>query len=103
MLKIKKGDTIYVITGKDRGKTGKVLRVSPTKGRIMVEGIALQTRHRRPRRAGEKGQRVTIPGMVDISNVKLLCATCNKPTRVGMHIEGGRKQRVCKKCGASVS
>lgn len=98
--KIKKGDNVIVITGKDRGKTGKVLRVIPLKHRIAVEGIALQTRHRRSRKAREKGQKISVPGMISTSNIKLICSSCGKPTRVGFQIAEDGKHRLCKKCKA---
>lgn len=102
-MKIRKGDTIAIMTGKDRGKTGKVLRVFPRENRILVGGAALQTRHRRARRAREKGQRVTIPGPIALSNVKVVCGSCGKPTRVGFQIGESVKLRVCRKCGSTLS
>ena len=103
-MKVKKGDNVKIITGKDRGKSGKVIRVFPTKNRVMVEDMALQTKHRKPRRGGEKGQRVTIPGPINVSNVMVICGKCNKPTRLGFHIDKdtNTKVRVCKQCGANV-
>lgn len=100
-MKIKKGDTVYVRRGKDRGKQGTVLRVFSREGRVLVEGIGLQIRHRRPRRSGEKGQRVTIPGPIAIANVQVLCPSCGKPTRIAFRQTGEEKQRVCKKCDTS--
>jgi large subunit ribosomal protein L24 len=98
-MKIKKGDTVIIISGKDRGKTGKVLRAFPKEGRIIVEGVNLRKKHVRPRRAGEKGQIIALPVSIDASNVKLICQNCGKPTRVGYKIEGEKKYRICKKCG----
>jgi large subunit ribosomal protein L24 len=102
MEKIRKGDTVIIAKGKDRGKSGKVIRIFPRTKRLIVEGIALQSRHRRPRKAGEKGQRVTIPGPIAVGNVRLLCPSCGKATRVGFQLTGTVKQRVCKKCGATI-
>jgi len=102
-MKIRKGDTVMVMTGKDRGKTGKVLRVVPKQARLLVEGVALQTRHRRPRKANEKGQRVSIPGLISSSNVRIICSSCNKPARIGLQASGTTKQRICKRCGATVA
>ena len=103
-LKIRKGDTVKVIAGKDRGKTGKVLRVYPGDNRVLIEDIALRTKHRRARRQGEKGQRVSVPGPIDASNVMVVCDKCGKATRVAHHVDGeaGTKDRVCKQCGATL-
>jgi large subunit ribosomal protein L24 len=107
-MKIIKGDNVLVICGKDRAKTGKVLRAFPKKGRILVEGVNIAKKNQRPRRQGEKGQIVSLPKPIDISNAKLICPKCAKPTRVGYkEIEGkkaGQKQsvRVCKKCQAEI-
>jgi len=98
-MKIKKGDTVLIISGKDRGRKGKVLESFPKESRILVEGINLRKKHQRPRRAGEKGQIITLPAQIDISNVKLICSKCGKPTRVGFKIVESKKFRICKKCG----
>ncbi|MBZ1356165.1 MAG: 50S ribosomal protein L24 [Candidatus Nealsonbacteria bacterium] len=97
-MKIKKGDTILLITGKDRGKKGKVLQVIPTKDKVVVDNINLKKKHVRPKKSGEKGQVVEFSAPVDISNVKLVCPKCSKPSRVGYIIVDGKKDRVCKKC-----
>jgi len=98
-MKIKKGDTILVISGKDRLKTGKVLNVFPKEGTIIVEGINLRKKHIKPKRSGEQGQIVQVPVPLSVSNVKLICQKCQKPTKTGYRIEKGKKYRVCKKCG----
>lgn len=97
-MKIRKGDTVLVKKGDDRGRTGKVMKVFPIKGSILVEGINIQKKHRRPKKEGEKGQIVEKPGLMSISNVQLICPKCNKPTRVGIKLENKKKKRVCKKC-----
>ena len=97
-MKIKKNDTVLIISGKDKGKQGKVLEAFPGEGRIMVEGINLRKKHQRPKKSGEKGQIVTLPGPVDVSNVKIICPKCKKPARIGYKVEEKRKTRVCKKC-----
>lgn len=112
-MKIRKGDTVKIIIGKDRGKTGKVLQVLRKEGknnRVVIEGLNLKYRHLRPRREREKGQRIMFPAPMDISNVMLVCPKCGKPTRVGYKVldkktelRKERKQRVCKKCGAILS
>jgi len=101
-MKIKKGDTILVISGKDRGRKGKALKVFPKEGKILVEGINLRKKHQKPKRTGEKGQIVTLPGLINISNVKLICPKCGKATRVGYIIVENKKYRICKKCGQEI-
>lgn len=100
-MKIKKGDTVKMLSGKDRGKTGKVLHVLPKEGKVSVEGLNIRVKHVRPRRQGEKGQRIQFPGMVASSKVMLVCPSCGKPTRVGGWKEGEKKMRQCRKCKAT--
>ncbi|PIR93340.1 50S ribosomal protein L24 [Candidatus Falkowbacteria bacterium CG10_big_fil_rev_8_21_14_0_10_43_10] len=105
-MKIKTGDKIKIISGKDKGKTGKVLQVFPSKKLISVEGRNLLIKHLRPRRQGEKGQRVEFPAPFNISNAMLICPKCGKASRLGYKItavgaEGQKKKvksRICKKC-----
>lgn len=101
-MKIKKNDIVKMLAGKDSAKTGKVLRVYPTEGKVVVENLNLMKKHNRPRKEGEKGQRVEIPRKIDISNVALICPTCGKATRVGYVIKGEDKVRECKKCKAEL-
>lgn len=101
-MKIRKGDTVKVIAGNDRGKTGKVLSVSPSAGRLLVEGINLRTKHVRSRRQGQKGEVVKIPLPVPIARLAVVCPHCAKPTRVGMRAGEKGKVRVCKKCGGEI-
>lgn len=101
-MKLKKGDTVLIISGKDRGKKEKILKAFPKKDKILVEGINLRKKHQKPKRSGEKGQIVHMPGPISISNVKLICSKCGKPTRVGYKIVEKRKYRICKKCKAEV-
>ncbi len=97
-MKLKKGDTVLIMSGKDRGKKGKIFQVFPKENRILVEGINLKKKHQKPRKSGEKGQIVSIPGPVAASAAKLICSKCGKPTRVGYHILKENKTRICKKC-----
>lgn len=99
--KIRKGDTVSVLLGKDRGKKGSVMAVLPQadKVRVIVEGLNMAMKHVRPRRSGEKGQRVSVPAPIDISNVQLVCPACKKKTRVAIEESNDRKSRKCKKCG----
>lgn len=101
-MKIKKGDTVLIISGKDKNKTGKVIEVSPKDQRIIVEGINLVKKHVKPRRSGEKGQRVEVPRPFHISNAELVCSKCKKSTRVGHKIIEKKKYRVCKICGQEI-
>jgi len=98
-MKIKTGDKVKIIAGKDAGKTGKVLQVFPVKKVVSVEGRNLLIKHMRPRREGEKGQRIEFPAPLNISNLMLVCPKCGKATRVGFKINDNKKKnRICKKC-----
>ena len=97
---VKTGDTVIVINGKDRGKTGKVLQVSPKEGKVIVEGCNMVTKHVKPRRMGEAGGIVKAEGPLYACKVMLVCPKCGKPTRLGHKIlSDGTKQRVCKNEG----
>jgi large subunit ribosomal protein L24 len=98
-MKIKKGDTVLIISGKDRGKRGKVLESLPKENKIIVEGVNIRKKHVRPRKTGEKGQIIHLPSPVSVSNAKLICSKCGKAARTGYRVEEKRKYRVCKKCG----
>ncbi|MBI5787193.1 MAG: 50S ribosomal protein L24 [Candidatus Niyogibacteria bacterium] len=101
---IKKNDKVKILSGKDRGKEGRVLKVSPEEERVVIEGVNVRKKHRRPRRQGEKGQTIQIPLPVHASNVMLVCPSCSKPTRAKRFSgEGMRKLRVCRKCKAEIS
>lgn len=101
-MKIKKGDQMKVLRGKDRGKTGPVLKVFPESGRILVEGVNVYKKRVRPKRRGEKGETVLVPRPIAASNAMLVCKNCGKPTRPGFRLEGGAKNRYCKKCRATI-
>lgn len=96
---IKKGDTVKILSGKDRGKTGKVLSANLKLRKIVVEGANIFTRHERPKKQGQKGQKIQLPRPTDSSNVMLVCPHCRKPARIGYSIdEKGIKSRICKNC-----
>jgi large subunit ribosomal protein L24 len=105
-MKIKKGDKVKILAGKDKGKIGKVLQIFESNNRASIEGLNLLIKHMRPRKKGEKGQRIEFPAPMDLSNVILVCPACDKPTRVGYkyievvknEVKREKKVRVCKKC-----
>jgi large subunit ribosomal protein L24 len=107
-MKIRRDDTVKVISGKDRGKTGRVIRVEPAKQRVYVEGINIRKRHIRPRtmrdtqRAQELGGIVESEGPVHVSNVMLIDPKSGDPTRVGVKREGGRRVRVARRSGTEI-
>jgi large subunit ribosomal protein L24 len=96
---IRKDDEVQVLSGKDRGARGRVVRVLPREGRIMVEGIARAKKHARPSKQRQQGGIIDIEQFVDISNVAVVCGSCGLPTRVGYRFDGEDKIRVCRKCG----
>lgn len=101
-MRIKKGDNVKLMKGKDRGKTGKVIQVFPELEKVVVEGANLMSKHMKTRRTGEKGQKLEFSSPVNAANVLLICPKCAKPTRVGAKVlvdgDSKRKVRVCKKC-----
>lgn len=101
-MRIKKGDTVLIISGKDRGKKGKILQDFPKQGKIIVEGANLRKKHIKPRKAGEKGQIVEMSSPFYASNVKIICSKCKKAARIGCKILEGKKYRICKKCGQEI-
>lgn len=100
-LHVRKGDTVKVISGKDRGVTSEVLRAFPSEGRVIVKGVAMMKKSMRPTQANPRGGIITKEAKINVSNVQLVCPKCGMATRVGhaMNAEG-KKVRVCKKCGA---
>ena len=101
-VNIRKDDEVQVIHGKDRGSRGRVVRVLPREGRIMVEGVARAKKHTRPSKRRQQGGIIDIEQFVDISNVAVVCKTCGQPTRVGHRFDDGKKVRVCRNCGADL-
>ncbi len=102
-MRIKKDDKVKVIAGKYLGKEGKVLRTLREEGKVVVDKINIIKKHTRPKKEGEKGQRVEIPAPMDVSNVMLVCPQCSKPIRVGYTVKEGNKSRVCKKCKKEIN
>jgi len=101
-MKLKKGDNIKVLAGKDRGKTGAVLRAMPEDNKIVIDGLNLFKKRSRPKRQGEKGQTVLVPRPIPVAKVALICSSCKQPTRIGFRIDGAKKVRYCKKCKATI-
>lgn len=97
---MKKGDTVKIITGKDAGKSGKVLHVDKKTGRVAVEGVNMYKKHTRAKRQGEKGEVVTVTRPLDISNMLVVCSSCNKAVREAYRVDDEKKIRYCRKCGA---
>jgi large subunit ribosomal protein L24 len=100
--RIRKDDKVQVISGKETGKKGKVLFAVPAKGRIVVEGINMMKRHTRPSQKNPQGGVITKEAPLPISNVMLICPSCNEPTRVGRRREEHGAVRICKKCGQDI-
>ncbi len=101
-ISVKKGDTVLVITGKDKGKTGKVLDVFPKDNKVLVDGVNIVTKHKKARKQNEKSEIVKKTTPIEVSNVMVVCGTCGKATRVAHKEINGKKVRVCKKCSASL-
>ncbi|GAV24656.1 50S ribosomal protein L24 [Carboxydothermus islandicus] len=102
-LKVKKGDTVLVIAGKDKDKKGKIVQVLPKENRVVVEGVNIVKRHTRPNPKLPQGGIVEKEAPIHVSNVMVICPSCGKPTRVGKKfLADGKKIRVCKKCGESL-
>ena len=97
-IHVKTGDNVMIISGKDKGKTGKVLQVSPKEGKVIIEERNMVTKHVKPRRQGEQGGIVKAEGAIYASKVMPVCSKCEKATRVGHEIVKDKKVRVCKKC-----
>jgi len=98
MLGIKKGDSVIVLRGKDRGQRSKVMRVLPGLRRVVVEGVNLVKKRQRPRRSGEKGQTIQVASPLHLSNIALYCEHCGRGVRFGAKFTGKIKIRVCRRC-----
>lgn len=104
MQKIRKNDSVYVLAGKDRGKSGRVFRVSPNKGTALVEGINYVKKHARKSQANPQGGIMQKENPIQLSNLALFCKTCNKPAHAGFSVlADGTKTRFCKRCKEAIS
>jgi len=101
-MNIRKDDKVIVLSGKDKGKTGKVLVADPKGLKVIVEGVNIATKHKAPRKQGEEGGIIKVETPIYVSKVQLVCPKCNKPTRVGHKVADGKKSRVCLKCSAEI-
>ena len=101
-MNIRKDDKVVVISGKDKGKEGKVLIANPKAGKVIVEGVSVATKHQKPRKQGEEGGIIKVETPIYASKVMVVCPKCGKPTRVAHKLETGKNVRVCKKCGAEL-
>ena len=101
-LHVKTGDNVMIISGKDKGKTGKVLVADPKSLKVIVEGVNVATKHQKAQKKGQDGGIIKIETPIYVSKVQLVCPKCGKGTRVGHKIVDGKKVRVCKKCGAEI-
>ena len=101
-MNIKKNDKVVVISGKDKGKEGKVLRADPSAGKLVVEGVNVASKHQKPKKQGEQGGIIKMETPIYACKVMVVCPKCGKPTRVAHKVDGDKKVRVCKKCGAEL-
>ena len=101
-MKIKTNDTVVVLSGKDKGKQGKVLSADPDGRKVIVEGVNVAKRHQKARRQDEQSGIIKKETPIYVSKVMLVCPKCGKPTRVGHKMDGDKKVRACKKCGAAI-
>jgi len=102
-MNIKTGDLVIITKGKDKGKTGKVIKVFPQKNRLTIEALNLVKKIKRAKKQGEKGEIILVPRPINRANVMLICPHCKKPTKIASRIEGEKKVRTCKKCGSVIS
>ena len=101
-MKVKKGDTVQVLSGNDKGKTGEVLEVIPKDSKVVVKGVNVRKKHIKPRKQGEEGGIIPVECAIDSSKVNVVCPKCGKSTRVEYKVEDDKKVRICKKCGAVI-
>ena len=101
-MKVKKGDTVQVLSGNDKGKKGEVLEVMPKDSKVVVKGVNVRKKHIKPRKQGEEGGIIPVECAIDSSKVNVVCPKCGKSTRVEYKIEEDKKVRICKKCGAVI-
>lgn len=101
-MRIKKGDTVEILSGNDKGKKGEVLTVIPKTEKIIVKGVNVRKKHVKPRKQGEEGGIISAECAIHSSKANIVCPKCNKVTKIGYKIEKDEKTRICKKCGAKL-
>ena len=101
-MSIKKNDTVIVLSGKDKGKQGKVMIADPKAGKVVVEGVNVATKHQKAQKQGQEGGIIKVETPIYACKVQLVCPKCGKATRVAHKVTGDKKVRVCKKCGAEI-
>jgi ribosomal protein L24, bacterial/organelle len=101
-IELKKGDTVIINSGVDKGKKGKILEVSPKDNKVVVEGVNIRTKHMKPRKAGEQGGIIKVESSINASKANVFCSKCGKPTRIAHKTEKDNKNRVCVKCGTKL-
>ena len=101
-MNIKKDDKVVVLSGKDKGKQGKIMSADPKNAKVIVEGVNVATKHQKARQQGQESAIIKVETPIYASKVQLVCPKCGKGTRVAHKIEGDKKVRVCKKCGAEI-
>ena len=101
-MRIRKGDTVQILSGNDKGKTGEVLEVMPKTGKIIVKGVNIRKKHVKPRKQGDEGGIIPVECSIFSAKVNVVCPKCNKPTKIGYEMDKDKKVRVCKKCGAKL-
>ena len=101
-MKLRKGDTVQVLSGNDKGKTGEILSVDPKSSKIVVKDVNIRKKATKPRKAGETGGIISKEFPINASKVNVVCPNCKQAVRVGYKIEDGKKVRICKACGAKL-
>ena len=101
-MKIKKGDTVQVLSGNDKGKTGEVLEVMPKEDKVVVKGVNVRKKHVKARKQGDESGIIPVECAIPVSKVNVICPKCGKTTKVGYNVDKDKKVRICKKCGAEL-
>ena len=101
-MNVKKNDTVLVLSGKDKGKQGKIMSADPKNAKVIVEGVNVATKHQKPQKQGQEGGIIKVETPIYACKVQLVCPKCGKATRVAHKLADGKKTRVCKKCGAEI-
>lgn len=101
-MRVKKGDTVKILSGNDKGKTGEILETMPKTEKVVVKGVNIRKKHVKPKKQGEEGGIISVECPIHSSKINVVCSKCNKATKIGYQIEKDEKIRICKKCGAKL-